>query len=187
MEDDIAQILIPGDEIQAKVRELGIAISHDYADRRPLLVGVLKGIVYFLSDVLRAITIPVSIDLIAISRFSPEREHTGVVRFLKDLDEDIQGRHVIVVEDLVDTGLTLGYILKNLRVRQPASISVCTLFERPQHRIIPVPIRYSGFRLPDCFVVGYGLDYRERYRQLPYVGVLRAEILGITQHCDERI
>lgn len=184
MEDNIQRILISTDDIRARVRTLGSAISRDYADQNPLLVGVLKGIVYFLSDLLRAITIPVAIDFIAISRYDPAQPQKGAVRLLKDLDQDIAGRHVILVEDVIDTGLTLGYILRTLRVRQPASLAVCTLFERPQQRLIAIPIKYKGFDLPDCFVVGYGLDHNQEYRHLSYIGVLKQEILGFPQNCD---
>lgn len=183
MENDIARVLIPADEIQAQVRALAATISKDYAGRDPLLVGVLKGIVYFLSDLARAMPIPLAIDLIAISSYGARTHHSGAVRFLKDLDLDIEGRHVILLEDVVDTGLTLGYITRNLRMRNPASLAVCTLFDRPQRRLIEIPIAYKGFDLPECFVVGYGLDYEEAYRSLPYVGVLREEIVGIKQDC----
>lgn len=179
MEDDIARVLIPADEIQARVQALGKMIARDYADRAPVLVGVLKGIVYFLSDLVRAAPVPLAIDFIAISGYGASAGRRGGVRFIKDLDRDIEGRHVIVIEDVVDTGLTLGYILRNLRMRRPASLAVCTLFDRPQQRLIEVPIAYKGFDLPDLFVVGYGLDYEQCYRSLPYVGVLRKEILGI--------
>lgn len=183
MEDDIQRILISTDDIRAKVQTLGAAISRDYANQNPLLVGVLKGIVYFLSDLLRAMTIPAGIDFVAISRYDPAQQQKGAVRLIKDLDQDIEGRHVIVVEDVVDTGLTLGYILRTLRVRHPASLAVCTLFERPQQRLISIPIKYKGFDLPDCFVVGYGLDYKEEYRNLSYIGVLSQDILGFQQNC----
>jgi hypoxanthine phosphoribosyltransferase len=183
MEDDIERILINQEEIQVRVRQLGAAISKDYDGRKPLLIGALKGVVYFLSDLLRAISIPVTVDLIAVSQYAPGK-HTGAVRFLKDLDEDIRGRDVVVVEDVVDTGLTLGYILRNLRLREPASLVVCTLFERPRQRLISIPIAYKGFDLPNCFVVGYGLDYREEYRQLRYIGVLKEEVLGFKQNCE---
>jgi hypoxanthine phosphoribosyltransferase len=184
VEADIERILISAPEIQARVRAMGSAISRDYAGRTPHLVGVLKGIVYLFSDLARAITIPLSLDLIAISRYGPATAHTGAVRLLKDLDRDIAGRHVILVEDVVDTGLTLSHILKNLRVRRPASLVVCTLFDRPQQRLVDVPVLYKGFDLPDCFVVGYGMDYEENYRNLPFVGVLKEEIIGVKQNCD---
>ena len=178
MESDIADILIGEEEIQAKVRQLGRDISRDYANLNPLLVGVLKGIVVFMADLLRAITVPVSVDFMAISSYGTEAASRGSVRIIKDLDADIHGQHVLIVEDVIDTGLTLSYILKNLQAREPASLKVCTLFNRPQQRLLEIPIAYKGFDLPDCFVVGYGLDYEERYRNLPFVGVLKEEILG---------
>lgn len=179
MDDDIEQVLITTEDLQAKIRELGQTIARDYAGLDPLLVGVLKGIVVFMADLLRAITIPVSVDFMAISSYGPQASSRGIVRIIKDLDQDINGRHVLVVEDVIDTGLTLSYILRNLQAREPASLKVCTLFNHPHHRLIDTPIAYKGFDLPDRFVVGYGLDYEERYRNLPYVGILKAEILGI--------
>jgi hypoxanthine phosphoribosyltransferase len=184
LEDDIAEILIDSDAIQSRVRELSAAISRDYAELNPLLIGVLKGIAYFMTDLLKTLTIPVAIDFLAISRYGDAAPSMGVVRLLKDLDQDIVGRHVLVVEDVVDTGLTLSYILKNLQIRSPATLKVCTLFNRPRRRLIDVPIAYAGFDLPDCFVVGYGLDYDEQYRHLRFVGVLKEEILGIKQRCS---
>lgn len=183
MEDAIARVLFTAEEIQAKVGELGAGISRDYAGRDPLLVGVLKGIVIFMADLLRAISIPVAVDFLAISSYGPQAAARGIVRLVKDLDQDIGGRHVLVVEDVIDTGLTLNYILRNLRAREPASLEVCTLFSRPYQRLIDVPVAYCGFELPNCFVVGYGLDFEERYRNLPYVGVLKEEVLGARQPC----
>jgi len=176
--DDVKEILITEEEIQNRIRELGQAISRDYEGLDPLLIGVLKGMTLFMADLMRAITIPVSVDYMAISRYNAETEALGVVRIIKDLDEGIQGRHVLFVEDMIDTGLTLGYILKNLRARQPASLEVCALFNRPVRRLIDIDIRYKGFDLPDQFVVGYGLDYRQKYRNLPFVGILKDEVLG---------
>lgn len=184
MEDDIGEILISGEEIQSRVQLLAQAIARDYAELNPLFVGVVKGIVYFISDLLRALTIPVAVDFLAISSYRPGMGPGGSVRLIKDLDNDIQGRHVLVVEDVVDTGLTLGYILKTLRVREPASLKVCTLFDRPYQRLIDIPITYKGFDLPNCFVVGYGLDYEEHYRNLPFIGALKEEILGVKQRCS---
>jgi len=174
---DISEILFTADEIAAKVQELGRAISEDYAGRNPLLVGVLKGVVPFMADLLRAITIPVQVDYLAIASYSAESRQRGTVRLEKDLDTSITGRHVLFVEDMIDTGLTLNYILRSLRAREPAGLEVCTLFNKPRRRLINLPIRYKGFDLPDRFVVGYGLDYREQYRNLPFVGLLRAEVL----------
>lgn len=177
--DDIKEVLITEEQIQTRIFELGQAISRDYAGRDPLLIGVLKGMTLFMADLMRAITLPVSVDYMAISRYSTEAEALGVVRIVKDLDEGIQGRHVLFVEDMIDTGLTLGYILRNLQARQPASLEVCTLFNKPVHRLIDIDIRYKGFDLPDQFVVGYGLDYRQRYRNLPFVGILKDAVIGV--------
>lgn len=175
-ESDIAQVLISQEDIRRVVAEMGAAISRDYAGRRPLLVGVLKGVLYFISDLLRATTIPVEVDFIAISNYSPQSRKKGLVRFLKDLDEAVTGRHVLFVEDVVDTGLTMSYILRNLKLRQPASLEVCVLFDKPSHRLVNIPFKYKGFDLPERHVVGYGLDYRERYRNLPFIGLLKPAI-----------
>ncbi|MBS1251779.1 MAG: Hypoxanthine-guanine phosphoribosyltransferase [Anaerolineales bacterium] len=176
MKDDIADIFISEEAIQDKVRELGAAISRDYANRPPVLVGVLRGVVIFMADLLRTIDIPVAVDFMAISRYGPTPESGGVVRLIKDLEEPIEGRHVLFVEDIVDTGLTANYLLRNLRGRQPASLEMCVLFDRPRHRLIDTDIAYVGFEIGDEFIVGYGLDYAERYRNLPYVGILKPEI-----------
>jgi hypoxanthine phosphoribosyltransferase len=173
---DISEILYTTETIQQRVFELGAAISADYQDKNPLLVGVLKGVVFFMADLLRAINIPVEVDFIAVSSYSPESREQGLVRMVKDLEIPISGRHVIFVEDVIDTGLTLNYILRNLRTREPASLQVCTLFDKPDHRLIELPVKYKGFDLPGYFVVGYGLDFREKYRNLPFVGVLKAEV-----------
>jgi hypoxanthine phosphoribosyltransferase len=173
---DISEILYTTETIQQRVFELGASISADYQDKNPLLVGVLKGVVFFMADLLRAINIPVEVDFIAVSSYSPESREQGLVRMVKDLEIPISGRHVIFVEDVIDTGLTLNYILRNLRTREPASLQVCTLFDKPDHRLIDLPVKYKGFDLPGYFVVGYGLDFREKYRNLPFVGVLKAEV-----------
>ena len=172
----IRQELFSAEMIETRVRELGEAISRDYAGRNPLLVGVLKGVFIFMADLYRAITIPSEVDFIAISNYSSESREKGMVGLLKDLEIPIVGRHVLFVEDVVDTGLTLNYLLRNLRARQPASLEVCALFNKDRRRLIDVPIRYKGFDLPDRFVVGYGLDHRERYRNLPSVGLLKPEV-----------
>jgi hypoxanthine phosphoribosyltransferase len=174
---DLKEILITTEELQERVLELGRAISRDYAGLNPLLVGVLKGVLFFMADLLRAITVPVEMDFIAVSSYSPESRAQGLVRLVKDLEVSLAGRHVLFVEDVIDTGLTLNYILRNLRSRQPASLEVCVLFDKPERRLIDIPLKYKGFDLPDRFVVGYGLDYRERYRNLPFVGLLKAEVL----------
>jgi hypoxanthine phosphoribosyltransferase len=173
----VREVLITGAEIDARVQEMGRAVSQDYAERRPLLVGVLKGVLLFMADLLRAITIPVEVDFIDIASYSAEARDRGYVQFVKDLEINIAGRHVLFVEDVVDTGLTLNYLLRNMRARRPASLEVCALFLRERRRLIDVPIKYKGFDLPDKFVVGYGLDHRELYRNLPCVGVLKADAL----------
>jgi hypoxanthine phosphoribosyltransferase len=176
MGNDIQDIVISSEQIQGKISALGLAISRDYLGLNPLMVGVLKGVLFFMADLLRQITIPVEIDFIAVSSYSVEARDQGYVRVIKDLESPIHRRHIIFVEDVIDTGLTLNYILQNLRARQPSSIEVCTLFNKPEHRLIEIPIRYKGFDLPDEFVVGYGLDFKEKYRNLPYVGSLKPSV-----------
>jgi hypoxanthine phosphoribosyltransferase len=174
--DDIAEILISSEEIAAKVLELGRLVAETYQRSDLLLVSVLKGAVVFLSDLMRAIPIPLAIDFLAISGYGGQGT-AGVVRILKDLEQDISGRHVLVVEDIVDTGLTLSYLVRTLQARQPLSLRVCTLLDRSVRRIVDLPMAFRGFDIPDRFVVGYGLDYHQRYRNLPFIGVLKPEIL----------
>jgi hypoxanthine phosphoribosyltransferase len=176
MASDIQDILISEEELQKRVSLLGQMISRDYTGRNPLLVGVLKGVLFFMADLLRSITIPVEIDFIAVANYSADLRDQGVVKLVKDLEVPIAGRHVLFVEDVIDTGLTLNYILQNLQARQPASLEICVLFNKPDHRLLDIPLRYKGFDLPDRFVVGYGLDYKEKYRNLPYLGLLKPEI-----------
>jgi hypoxanthine phosphoribosyltransferase len=175
----LGRVLFSESVIRQRVGEIGAQISRDYAGLDPLVVGVLKGVMFFMSDLLRTLTLPVHVDFMAISRYKPGQGAKGPVRLTKDLDEPVEGRHVLFVEDVVDTGLTLSYLLRNLRARTPASLEVCTLFDKPQHRIADVAIRYRGFDLPDRFVVGYGLDYKEAYRHLPYVAELTPQTLGL--------
>jgi hypoxanthine phosphoribosyltransferase len=174
---DISEVLLTSSQIQNRVQEMGQAITADYRGKNPLLVGVLKGVLFFMADLLRAVPVPVEVDFIAVSSYTPETRQQGMVRLVKDLEIPIAGRHVLFVEDVIDTGLTLNYILRNLRARQPASLEVCVLFDKPDRRLIEIPLKYKGFDLPDRFVVGYGLDHRERYRNLPFVGLLKPEIL----------
>ena len=181
MAGDIQQVFVSTEVLQKRVGELGRAISVDYQGKNPILVGALKGVFFFMADLLRAITIPVEVDFIAISSYTAEARDRGVVRVTKDLDLPVTGRHVIFVEDVVDTGLTLNYLVNSLRARQPASLEVCVLFNKVTRRLIDVPVRYKGFDLPDYFVVGYGLDHHERYRNLPYVGILKPEVLFNTR------
>jgi hypoxanthine phosphoribosyltransferase len=175
---DILEILFPEASITRRVRELAAAIARDYAGRSPLLVSVLKGAVYFLTDLTRALDLPVEIDFMAITTYGGAKAQSGVVRLIKDLDVEITGRDVILVEDIIDTGLTAGYLLRMLQARAPASLRICTLLDRPYRRILEtLDIAYRGFEVPDRFLVGYGLDYRERYRHLPFIGVLKNEVL----------
>jgi len=177
MGNDIQSILISEKQIKTRIKELGSQISEDYENLNPLIIGVLKGVLFFMSDLLMNITIPVEVDFMSVSRYQAEARYKGVVRMVKDLDILVSGRHVIFVEDVIDTGLTCHYLLRLLRDRQPDSLKVCTMFNKPQNRLIDIPIDYKGFDLPDRFVVGYGLDYRERYRNLPFVGLLKAEVI----------
>jgi hypoxanthine phosphoribosyltransferase len=173
---DVREVLISAEEIDQRVDEIGQRVSQDYAGRNPLLIGVLKGVVPFMADLLRVITIPVEVDFMAVSSYTPEARDRGLVRLIKDLEAPITDRHVLFVEDVIDTGLTLSYLLRTLRTRQPASLEVCVLFNKPKRRLIDVPLKYKGFDIPDKLVVGWGLDYRERYRNLPFVGLLKAEV-----------
>jgi hypoxanthine phosphoribosyltransferase len=176
MAPDIQEILLTPDDIQQRVAEMGSAISRDYVGRSPLLVGVLKGVLFFMADLLRAISLPVEVDFIAVSSYTQEARQKGFVRLQKDLEIPITDRHILFVEDVIDTGLTLNYILRSLQARQPASLEVCVLFNKPERRLIEIPVKYKGFDLPDSFVVGYGLDHREKYRNLPFVGLLKPEV-----------
>ncbi len=178
--DGISKIIISADEIEQRVAEMGREISRDYEGCRPLLIGVLKGVFPFMADLLRAITIPVQVDFMSIASYSATSRNRGVVRLQKDLEETIQDRHVLFVEDVIDTGLTLSYLLRQLKARQPATLKVCTIFDKPDRRLIRIPIHYKGFDLPSKFVVGYGLDYRELYRNLPFVGLLKPDVFQPT-------
>ena len=177
MMDDIAEVLLTAGDICGRIAELGAQISADYADKDPLLIGVLRGVFIFMADLVRVITIPVSVDFIGITRYGPSTRTQGVVRFTKDLEICIKGRHVLFVEDVIDTGLTLRYILRSLKTREPASLRTCALFDKPRTRLFDLKIDYTGFVLPDQYVVGYGLDYDEHYRNLPFVGLLREEAI----------
>lgn len=182
LHDDVAEVLIPEDVLRARVAQLGSEIARDCAGEPLLLVGVLKGAVVFLADLIRAIDTPVEYDFVAISSYGADTRSSGVVRLLKDLDSGVEGRHVIVVEDIVDTGWTLrlSYLTENLRARNAADVKVCTLLDKPSRRQVDVGIDYCGFVIEDHFVVGYGLDFRGRYRNLPYIGVLKPEVYATT-------
>ena len=177
LERAVGEILIDRDTLAARVAELGAEVSADYEGRDLLLIGVLKGAVFFMADLMRHLTVPCEVDFMAISSYGDATDSSGIVRILKDLDINIEGRHVLVVEDIIDSGLTLSYLIRNLESRGPASIAVCALLTKPERRAIEVPVRYVGFEIPDRFVVGYGLDFAERYRNLPYVGVLDEHLL----------
>lgn len=168
----IGEILVQPDDLQHRVRELGTQITSDYEGREPLLVCVLKGAVFFLSDLMRAIDLPCEVDFMAVSSYGSATQSSGVVRILKDLDAVIAGRDVIIVEDIVDSGLTLQYLLRNLNARDPASLAVCALLTKPERLQVDLSPRYVGFEIPDRFAIGYGLDHAERFRNLPYVAAL---------------
>jgi hypoxanthine phosphoribosyltransferase len=168
----VGEILVQRDELEHRVRELAKEVSRDYADRDLLLVGVLKGAVFFLSDLMRHLEIDCEVDFMAVSSYGSSTDSSGVVRILKDLDISIEGRHVLIIEDIVDSGLTLSYLLRTLKARNPASLEVCALLTKPERRKVELPIRYVGFEIPNRFVIGYGLDYAERFRNLPFVAVL---------------
>jgi hypoxanthine phosphoribosyltransferase len=177
LERGVESVLIEEDVLQARISELGEEISADYAGRDLLLLGVLKGAVFFMADLMRRLTVPCEIDFMAISSYGAATDSSGVVRILKDLDINIDGRHVLVVEDIIDSGLTLSYLVRNLEARMPASLEICALLTKPARREIEVDVRYVGFEIPNRFVIGYGLDFAERYRNLPYVGVLHADLI----------
>ncbi len=178
LEDQIERVLISHEEIQEKVRELGERITADYSGRDLLLVGVLKGAFVLMADLSRHIRLPMEFDFMAVSSYGAATKTSGVVRILKDLDHEIADRDVLLVEDIVDSGLTLNYLLKNLRTRRPSSLEVCALMHKVEAQQVPLAIKYTGFEIPSVFVVGYGLDYAERFRNLPYVGTLRPEVYG---------
>jgi hypoxanthine phosphoribosyltransferase len=168
----VGDILVQRDELEHRVKELAEEISRDYADRQLLLIGVLKGAVFFLADLMRHLEVDCEVDFMAVSSYGASTDSSGVVRILKDLDAPIEGRDVLIVEDIVDSGLTLSYLFRMLRARGPATLEVCALLTKPERREIDLPIRYVGFEIPNRFAIGYGLDYAERYRNLPYVAVL---------------
>lgn len=178
MHKDLESILIPREEIAAKVAELGRQISTDYEGQELLAICVLKGAIIFTADLLRHLTIDVTLDSISVSSYGKATHSSGVVRFLKDLDESVEGRHVLVIEDIIDTGLTLKYLAENLQSRKPKSLRICTLLDKPSRRQVDLKPDYLGFTIPDSFVVGYGLDFAQKYRHLPDVGILKPEIYG---------
>jgi hypoxanthine phosphoribosyltransferase len=176
---EIGEILVPADDLQRRVRALGAEISRDYEGRDLLLVGVLKGAVFFLSDLMRHITIPCEVDFMAVASYGSVTDSSGVVRILKDLDGPIEGREVLIVEDIVDSGLTLQYLLRSLGARNPATLEVCALLTKPERRKVDLPTRYVGFEIANRFAIGYGLDHAERHRNLPYVAALAASTVPL--------
>ena len=180
LEQAVGEVLIDQETLAARVAELGAEVSADYEGRDLLLIGVLKGAVFFMADLMRHLTVPCEVDFMAISSYGDATDSSGIVRILKDLDINIERRHVLVVEDIIDSGLTLSYLIRNLESREPATLEVCALLTKPSRREIDVPVRYVGFEIPNKFVVGYGLDFAERYRNLPYVGVLDEHLLPET-------
>jgi hypoxanthine phosphoribosyltransferase len=171
--EDIAEVLISEEEIQDKIAQLAKEVTEEYRDRDLLLVGVLKGAFVFMADLAREIQLPIEFDFMAVSSYGTSTKSSGVVRILKDLDYEITGRHVLLVEDIIDSGLTVSYLLRYLEARQPASLEICSLFWKKGQQAVPLEVRYPGFEIPPVFIVGYGLDYAEKYRNLPYIGVLK--------------
>ncbi len=171
-DEHIGEILVQADELQHRIKEMAAEVSRDYRGRDLLLIGVLKGAVFFLADLMRELDVPCEVDFMAVSSYGSSTDSSGVVRILKDLDAPLEGRNVLIVEDIVDSGLTLQYLMRTLEARNPASIEVCALLTKPERRKVDMPARYVGFEIPDKFAIGYGLDYDERYRNLPYVATL---------------
>ncbi|MDF2634879.1 MAG: hypoxanthine phosphoribosyltransferase [Pelosinus sp.] len=176
MINDVERVLLSEEQLAKRILEIGAEITADYAGKEILMIGVLRGAVLFMADLARAIKVPVAIDFMAVSSYGAGTSSSGVVRILKDLDENVEGKHVLVVEDIIDSGLTLNYLVDNLKSRQPASIKICTLLNKPDRRKVDVDIAYNGFTIPDHFVIGYGLDYAEKYRNLPFIGILKPEV-----------
>jgi len=177
---DFESMLFSESQISSRIAEMAAQIDHDYKDKSPLMVGVLKGSFIFMSDLMRALTVDCSVDFLAVSSYGAKSETTGQVRMLKDIDQDIEGLDVLVIEDILDSGVTLSYILELLRARKPASIKICTLLDKPSRRKIHVDVHYTGFVISDAFVVGYGFDYNEKYRNMPYIGILNRNV-----YCNE--
>ncbi|MDD3156881.1 hypoxanthine phosphoribosyltransferase [Anaeromusa sp.] len=176
MLQDIERVLLSEEQLRQRVRELGEEISKEYAGKEILMIGVLRGAVMFMADLARAITVPVMIDFMAVSSYGTSTSSSGIVRILKDLDEEVAGKHVLIVEDIIDSGLTLSYLVDNIKSRQPASVRICTLLNKPERRKVDLEVNYNGFVVPDEFVVGYGLDYAEKYRNVPFIGILKPAI-----------
>ncbi len=178
MENDIQEVLFSEEQLKNRVNEIARQIEQDYAGKEIMLISVLRGSFVFMADLCRAIHLPCTIDFMSVSSYGKGTKSSGQVQITKDLSEDITGRHLIVVEDILDSGNTLSYLLSILQHRHPASVRLCTLLDKPERRVKPVEVHYSGFTIPDAFVVGYGLDYAEKYRNLPYIGILKPEVYG---------
>ena len=176
MKQDIEKVLLSEETIAAKVKELGAQIAKDYADKNPLIVSVLRGSFVFMADLVRAIYVPCTVDFMSVSSYGGGTTSSGEVKITKDFDVSIEGRHLIIVEDILDSGRTLSYLMKTLKARGAASIALCTFLDKPERRVVPVEVAYKGFTVPDAFIVGYGLDYDQKYRNLPYVGVLKSSV-----------
>ena len=176
MKQDIEKVLLSEEAIAAKVKELGAQIAKDYADKNPLIVSVLRGSFVFMADLVRAIDVPCTVDFMSVSSYGSGTTSTGEVKMTKDFDVSSEGRHLIIVEDILDSGRTLSYLMKTLKARGAASIALCTFLDKPERRVVPVEVAYKGFTVPDAFIVGYGLDYDQKYRNLPYVGVLKPSV-----------
>ena len=177
MREKIEHVLLSEQQIADRVRELGEQLTRDYKDKQNLLlIGVLRGVAVFFGDIMRQVDLELDIDFLSVSSYGSSTRSSGVVRILKDLDESITGRHVVIIEDIIDSGLTLSYLVRLLQERRPASLEICTLLDKPSRRLIEVPVKYVGFTIPDQFVVGYGLDYDQKFRNLPFVGVLKPEV-----------
>ena len=176
MKQDIEKVLLSEETIAAKVKELGAQIAKDYADKNPLIVSVLRGSFVFMADLVRAIDVPCTVDFMSVSIDGGGTTSSGEVKITKDFDVSIEGRHLIIVEDILDSGRTLSYLMKTLKARGAASIALCTFLDKPERRVVPVEVAYKGFTVPDAFIVGYGLDYDQKYRNLPYVGVLKSSV-----------
>lgn len=176
MMQDIEKVLISEEELQAKIRELGAILTEDYKDKNPIFLGILKGVILFFSDMIRAVPIKCQMDLIAVSSYGSGTTSSGKITMQKDLSLDIEGRHVVILEDIIDSGLTLSHTIEYLKSKNPASLKICTLLDKPARRKVDLTADYTGFTVPDEFVVGYGLDYAEYYRNLPYIGVLKRSV-----------
>ncbi|MBO2945961.1 hypoxanthine phosphoribosyltransferase [Paenibacillus sp. F411] len=176
MQNDIQEVLISEEELQAKIKELGQKLSSEYEGRDPLVICVLKGAFIFMADLVKNITVPIELDFMAVSSYGASTKSSGVVKIIKDLDQSVEGRDVLIVEDIIDSGLTLSYLIKLLEDRKAKTVSVVTLFDKPSGRTVELTADYTGFVIPDAFIVGYGLDYAEHYRNLPYIGILKPEI-----------